>query len=119
MVVSQPRMHDDEVDTDVDLVRRLLASQFPQWAELPIARVASAGTDNAIYRLGDDLAVRLPRIHWAVDNVAKEPEKDTQLQYALSFLRGTIKDAKTAGATIESTQPGGDAAKDAKDKAKN
>jgi carboxyl-terminal processing protease len=51
--------------------------------------------------------------------VAKEPEKDTQLQYALSFLRGTIKDAKTAGATIESTQPGGDAAKDAKDKAKN
>jgi len=65
-------MHDDEVDTDADLVRRLLASQFPQWAELPIARVASAGTDNAIYRLGDELAVRLPRIHWAVDNVAKE-----------------------------------------------
>ena len=72
MVVSQPRMHDDEVDTDADLVRRLLASQFPQWAELPIERVVSAGTDNAIYRLGDDLAVRLPRIHWAVDNVAKE-----------------------------------------------
>ena len=65
-------MHDDEVDTDADLVRRLLASQHPQWAELPIERVASAGTDNAMYRLGDDLAVRLPRIHWAVDNVAKE-----------------------------------------------
>ena len=65
-------MHDDEVDTDADLVRRLLASQHPQWAELPIERVPSAGTDNAIYRLGDDLAVRLPRIHWAVDNVAKE-----------------------------------------------
>ena len=47
----------------------------------------------------------------------KEPEKDTQLQYALSFLRGTAKDAKTAGASIEATQP--DAAKDAKDKAKN
>jgi aminoglycoside phosphotransferase (APT) family kinase protein len=72
MLVSQPRMHDDEVDTDADLVRRLLASQHPQWAELPIERVTSAGTDNAIYRLGDDLAVRLPRIHWAVDNVAKE-----------------------------------------------
>jgi carboxyl-terminal processing protease len=51
--------------------------------------------------------------------VAKEADKDTQLQYALSFLRGTVKDAKTAGATIESTQPGSDAAKDAKDKAKN
>jgi aminoglycoside phosphotransferase (APT) family kinase protein len=70
--MSQPRMHDDEVDTDADLVRGLLASQHPQWAELPIERVASAGTDNAMYRVGDDLAVRLPRIHWAVDNVAKE-----------------------------------------------
>jgi carboxyl-terminal processing protease len=49
--------------------------------------------------------------------VAKESEKDTQLQYALSFLRGTAKDAKTAGASIEATQP--DAAKDAKEKAKN
>lgn len=65
-------MHDDEVDTDADLVRGLLASQFPHWAELPIARVVSAGTDNAMYRLGDDLAVRLPRIHWAVENVVKE-----------------------------------------------
>lgn len=65
-------MHDDEVATDADLVRSLLASQHPQWADLPIERVPSAGTDNAMYRLGDDLAVRLPRIHWAVDLVAKE-----------------------------------------------
>jgi len=65
-------MHDDEVETDADLVRALLQSQHPQWADLPIARVPSAGTDNAIYRLGDHLAARLPRIHWAVDNVAKE-----------------------------------------------
>ena len=69
---SHPRMHEDEVDTDADLVRHLLATQHPQWADLPIERVPSAGTDNAIYRLGDDLAVRLPRIHWAVDLVAKE-----------------------------------------------
>jgi aminoglycoside phosphotransferase (APT) family kinase protein len=65
-------MHADEVATDAGLVRRLLRSQHPQWAELPIERVASAGTDNAMYRLGDELAVRLPRIHWAVENVAKE-----------------------------------------------
>lgn len=71
-MVDTPRMHDDEVDTDADLVRRLLAAQHPTWADLPIERVPSAGTDNAMYRLGDDLAVRLPRIHWAVDNVAKE-----------------------------------------------
>jgi aminoglycoside phosphotransferase (APT) family kinase protein len=70
--VSAPRMHEDEVDTDRSLVRRLLISQYPQWAGLPIERVQSAGTDNAMYRLGEDMAVRLPRIHWAIDAVAKE-----------------------------------------------
>jgi aminoglycoside phosphotransferase (APT) family kinase protein len=67
-------MHDDEVETDAALVRRLLASQHPRWADLPIVRVPSAGTDNAMYRLGDDLAVRLPRIHWSVGHVVKERE---------------------------------------------
>jgi aminoglycoside phosphotransferase (APT) family kinase protein len=65
-------MHDDEVEIDGNLVRRLLASQHPHWADLPIERVRSAGTDNAMYRLGDELAVRLPRIHWSVKSVTKE-----------------------------------------------
>jgi aminoglycoside phosphotransferase (APT) family kinase protein len=65
-------MHDGEIDADAALVRRLLAAQFPQWAALPLARVRSAGTDNAIYRLGEDMAVRLPRIHWAVGQAEKE-----------------------------------------------
>ena len=54
-------MHADEVDTDVSLVRRLLAAQFPQWAHLPIEPVRPFGTDNANYRLGNDMVVRLPR----------------------------------------------------------
>jgi aminoglycoside phosphotransferase (APT) family kinase protein len=66
------RMHIDEVDTDVSLVGRLLAEQFPRWADLPIEPVRSAGTDNAIYRLGDDMAVRLPRIPAATGQVDKE-----------------------------------------------
>jgi aminoglycoside phosphotransferase (APT) family kinase protein len=66
------RMHVDEVRTDVPLVRRLLAGQFPQWADLSLERVASSGTDNALYRLGDDMVVRLPRIHWAVGGVNKD-----------------------------------------------
>jgi aminoglycoside phosphotransferase (APT) family kinase protein len=65
-------MHADEVATDVPLVRRLLAAQFPQWAALPIARVPSSGTDNALYRLGDDMVVRLPRIDWAAGGVDKD-----------------------------------------------
>jgi aminoglycoside phosphotransferase (APT) family kinase protein len=66
------KMHADEVETDVSLVSRLLAAQFPQWADLPIEPVDSAGTDNAIYRLGDDMAVRLPRIQGATGQVDKE-----------------------------------------------
>ena len=65
-------MHADEVATDAVLMRRLLAAQCPQWADLPIAAVASAGTDNALYRLGDDMVVRLPRIGWAVGQAEKE-----------------------------------------------
>src|SRR5205823_2601790 len=66
------KMHPDEVETDISLVSRLLAAQFPQWADLPIQPVPSAGTDNALYRLGADMAVRLPRIHWATGQVDKE-----------------------------------------------
>ncbi|MEU8471499.1 aminoglycoside phosphotransferase family protein [Streptomyces sp. NPDC029006] len=53
-------MHADEAETDADLVRRLLRAQFPEWADLPVSRLASGGTVNAIYRLGEDLTVRLP-----------------------------------------------------------
>ncbi|MDE3228945.1 MAG: aminoglycoside phosphotransferase family protein [Chloroflexota bacterium] len=66
------KMHADEVETDAALVQRLLATQFPGWAGLPIAPVASSGTDNALYRLGAELAVRLPRIDWATPQIAKE-----------------------------------------------
>lgn len=70
--MSGRKMHADEIGTDVNLVGRLLAGQFPQWADLPIDPVVSAGTDNALYRLGGDMVVRLPRIHWAVEDVDKE-----------------------------------------------
>ncbi len=67
-------MHPDEIETDIALVRRLLAGQLPQWADLPIAAVGSYGTDHDIYHLGDHLAVRLPRIRWATQQAAKEAE---------------------------------------------
>jgi aminoglycoside phosphotransferase (APT) family kinase protein len=70
--MAAPKMHADEIDTDVALVRRLLAAQFPQWADLAIEPVVSYGTDHDIYRLGDHLAARLPRIGWATDQAAKE-----------------------------------------------
>ncbi len=72
MLMAVVKMHADEVSTDASLVSRLLATQFPQWAELPISSVRSSGTDNALYRLGDDKVVRLPRIHWALGQIDKE-----------------------------------------------
>jgi len=51
---------DAEVDVDAALVRELLAQQHPDLAGLSIVEVAS-GWDNVVFRLGDELAVRLPR----------------------------------------------------------
>ncbi|MFD6392478.1 aminoglycoside phosphotransferase family protein [Nocardia sp. NPDC055029] len=60
------------IDLDVATVAGLVAEQFPRWKDLPLNAVESAGTDNAIYRLGADKAVRLPRLPSAVGQVDKE-----------------------------------------------
>ena len=65
-------LHPDEIPTDTALVRQLLSAQFPQWAELPLRRVLSSGTDNVMYRLGGDLAVRLPRTGDASGQILKD-----------------------------------------------
>lgn len=65
-------MHAGEVIADAAIVRRLLAAQFPRWGELPLSPVRSAGTDNAIFRLGSDMCVRLPRIDYAERQIDKE-----------------------------------------------
>jgi aminoglycoside phosphotransferase (APT) family kinase protein len=70
--MSAGQMPPAEVDIDVLLVRRLLAAQFPQWADLPLEPAGSAGWDNTIYRLGSDLAVRLPRRRMGAGQVEKE-----------------------------------------------
>jgi len=90
-----PKMHDDEVETDAGLVRLLLESQHPQWARLPISRVASSGTVNAIYRLGEDLCVRLPRVERFAGDLRKEqvwlPKLAPRLPIAIpeSLARGS------------------------------
>lgn len=65
-------MHDGEVATDVSLVDGLIRAQFPRWQGLPIRHVEHGGTDHAIYRLGDELAVRLPRIEWARNQAERD-----------------------------------------------
>jgi aminoglycoside phosphotransferase (APT) family kinase protein len=65
-------MHDDELELDEALVRGLLVEQFPQWAELPLRAVEPRGTDNAIFRLGDALSVRLARRQGPTTHGGKE-----------------------------------------------
>jgi len=67
-------MHENERPTDAALVRRLLAEQFPEWTDLSIEPVSSSGTVNALYRLGDDMLVRLPRMDWGAGGLARERE---------------------------------------------
>lgn len=64
--------HADDLTVRTALVRRLLAAQFPRWAGLPLASVDSAGTANAMYRLGEDMVVRLPLAAGSADDVEKE-----------------------------------------------
>ena len=65
-------MHADELVVDDETVRRLVAAQLPQWAALPVRRLPPLGTDNQLFRLGDDLLVRMPRIPGPAETVAFE-----------------------------------------------
>jgi len=59
-------------DVDVPLVRRLVASQFPQWADLPIRPVDNDGWDNWTFHLGDRMKVRLPSAMGYSEQAEKE-----------------------------------------------
>jgi aminoglycoside phosphotransferase (APT) family kinase protein len=54
-------LHDDEIPIDTGLVRALVDRAMPQHAHLPVHPVPSTGSTNALFRLGEDLLVRLPR----------------------------------------------------------
>ena len=59
-------------DVDVPLVRRLVATQFPQWADLPIRPVENDGWDNWTFHLGDRMKVRLPSAMGYSEQAEKE-----------------------------------------------
>jgi aminoglycoside phosphotransferase (APT) family kinase protein len=54
-------LHDDELPIDDALVRTLVDRALPQYTNLPLRRMSASGSTNALFRLGDDLIVRLPR----------------------------------------------------------
>ena len=62
-------IHDDEVRATVGQMRRLVPAQCPQWAGLPVTPLPEEleGTDHVLFRIGDELVARMPKIAWAVD----------------------------------------------------
>ncbi|WP_195909570.1 aminoglycoside phosphotransferase family protein [Rhizobium tubonense] len=62
----------DKVDIGVALVARLVATQFPRWAHLPITPVSSGGWDNRTFHLGEQMTVRLPSAEQYALQVEKE-----------------------------------------------
>jgi aminoglycoside phosphotransferase (APT) family kinase protein len=65
-------MHADEIVTTPAQVARMVAEQLPQWAHLGVRPVAEHGTDHCLFRLGEELVVRMPRIGWAADQAASD-----------------------------------------------
>ncbi|KFG77286.1 aminoglycoside phosphotransferase family protein [Streptomyces mutabilis] len=72
--MSSGRTHPGRYPLDARLVRRLVAGQFPRWRGLPVERFPSGGTVNAMYRLGDDMVVRLPLVEGGAGDVRAERE---------------------------------------------
>lgn len=65
-------LHSDEIPIDAELVRALVRRAMPDHAEAPVRRLPSGGSTNALFRLGDDLLVRLPRQPGGSATIAKE-----------------------------------------------
>lgn len=65
-------LHDDELPIDRDLVRALVDRDLPQYATLPLTPLGASGSTNLLFRLGDDLLVRMPRQPGNGDSITKE-----------------------------------------------
>jgi aminoglycoside phosphotransferase (APT) family kinase protein len=65
-------LHADEIPVDVELVRALVGRAMPDYADAPVCRLASSGSTNWLFRLGDELLVRLPRQPGGSATISKE-----------------------------------------------
>lgn len=80
------------MEATVDLVRALVAEQFPQWSHLAVEPVPQGGWCNRTFRLGPDMLVRLPSADRYASQIPKEckllPQLACHLPLAISPVRG-------------------------------
>ena len=69
----------------IELAKKLIANQFPEYAKLPITSVEKQGHDNRTYRLGNDLLIRIPTTKPYALKVPKEQELLPKLASHLSI----------------------------------
>ena len=65
-------LHDDELLIDLSLVRALIDRALPEYASLPLSPLRASGSTNALFRLGDELLVRMPRQPGGTATIEKE-----------------------------------------------
>jgi aminoglycoside phosphotransferase (APT) family kinase protein len=65
-------LHEDELPVDAGLVRRLVDRSLPQYSGLSIEPLSRSGSSNSLFRLGDELLVRLPRQPGGSTTIEKE-----------------------------------------------
>jgi len=78
-------MNDKSIMPTLDLARKLIAEQFPEYSNLPIVDVEKQGHDNRTYRLGDEMLIRMPTAADYALKVPKEQELLPQLAKRLSI----------------------------------
>lgn len=76
-------LHSDELSIDTDLVARLIERDVPEFAGLALKPLACSGSSNALFRLGQDLLVRLPRQPGGGESIAKEARWSPTMAAAL------------------------------------
>ena len=76
-------LHADELPVDEALVRRMIADQLPEHVGLPVRRLSASGSSNSLFRLGDELLVRVPRQPGGSATILKEARWLPYLEDAL------------------------------------
>jgi aminoglycoside phosphotransferase (APT) family kinase protein len=64
--------HKKKIPIDIALASSLIATQFPEWADLPLKPVAQGGWDNRTFHLGKHMSIRLPSGPEYASKVQKE-----------------------------------------------
>jgi aminoglycoside phosphotransferase (APT) family kinase protein len=71
-------MHAGQLVVTEEEMAALVAAQFPRWRELPVRACPSDGTDNALFRIGDELVARLPLLGDDPDAKLKDVRKEIE-----------------------------------------